>query len=284
MQSNAHNYLNRTNNRVESINQKLKKVISKFSNIVTFFDDLMVVVSSLRMERDHKAIVVFQKVKINLYGNNQDLMDYAQHLTPYAFGFVTKQYKEMSKISYSGDIYKNTVAISIKSSEGELTVSESTYKCNFHSCMSLPCRHIFFFRKHKNMSSFDQGLVEPRWIKTYYKKNHVIFDDQPCPETVVTVTPRRRRVRVLSGQDKYRRVHLVTQQIARVVSDMSTLQFHHHLSQLENFADILSRGNEYNITEMTDGCGILFNLSFNTLVFAKFKHHESFPNHLNFKD
>ena len=55
MQSNAHNYLNRTNNRVESINQKLKKVISKFSNIVTFFENLMRVVSSLRMERDHKA-------------------------------------------------------------------------------------------------------------------------------------------------------------------------------------------------------------------------------------
>jgi hypothetical protein len=55
MQSNAHNYLNRTNNRVVSINQKLKKVISKFSNIVTFFEDLMRVVSSLRMERDHNT-------------------------------------------------------------------------------------------------------------------------------------------------------------------------------------------------------------------------------------
>jgi hypothetical protein len=72
---------------------------------------------------DHKAIVVFRKAKVNLHGNNQDLMDYPQHLTPYAFGFVTKQYKEMSKISYSGDIYKNTVAISIKSSKEDATVS-----------------------------------------------------------------------------------------------------------------------------------------------------------------
>jgi hypothetical protein len=43
-------------------------------------------------------------------------------------------------------------------------------------------------------------------------------------------------------------------------------------------------GKEYNITEMTEGCGILFNLSFNTLIFVKFKHHESFPKHFNFKD
>ena len=45
-------------------------------------------------------------------------------------------------------------------------------------------------------------------------------------------------------------------QIARAVSDMSTVQLHHHLRQLEKFADILSRGKEYNITEMTEGCGI----------------------------
>jgi hypothetical protein len=37
---------------------------------------------------------------------------------------------------------------------------------------------------------------------------------------------------------------------------MSTVQLHHHLRQLEKFADILSRGKEYNITEMTEGCGI----------------------------
>ena len=79
-------------------------------------------------------------------------------------------------------------------SEGDVAVLESTCECNFHSCMSLPSRHIFFFRKHKNMSSFDQCLVEPRWTKTYYKKNHVIFDDHPCPETVVTVTPRRNAI------------------------------------------------------------------------------------------
>ena len=79
-------------------------------------------------------------------------------------------------------------------SEGDVAVLESICECNFHSCMSLPCRHIFFFRKHKNMSSFDQCLVEPRWTKTYYKKNHVIFDDHPCPETVVTVTPRRNAI------------------------------------------------------------------------------------------
>ncbi|CAC5418308.1 unnamed protein product [Mytilus coruscus] len=62
--TNVCNMLNRTNNRVESINQKLKSVIDKFSNIVDFFVDLMRCVKSLRIERDHRAILLFQKQKV----------------------------------------------------------------------------------------------------------------------------------------------------------------------------------------------------------------------------
>ena len=45
------NYLNRTNNRVESINAKLKMVITRYSGMTQFFSDLMQCLSSLRVER-----------------------------------------------------------------------------------------------------------------------------------------------------------------------------------------------------------------------------------------
>ena len=54
-------YLNRTNNRIESINQKIKSVCSKFSDLETFFDELLVAIQSLRDIRDHKAIMMMQK-------------------------------------------------------------------------------------------------------------------------------------------------------------------------------------------------------------------------------
>ena len=55
------NFMNRTNNRVESINQKLKSVISRYSGITLFFQDLMKCLNTLRIERDHRALEITMK-------------------------------------------------------------------------------------------------------------------------------------------------------------------------------------------------------------------------------
>ena len=60
------NFMNRTNNRVESINQKMKMVISRYSGITQFFQDLMRCLSSLTIERDHRAIEVTVKRPVSL--------------------------------------------------------------------------------------------------------------------------------------------------------------------------------------------------------------------------
>ena len=141
------NLLNRTNNRVESINQKLKSVISKFSNIVVFFLDLMKVVKSLRIERDHRAVKMFQKVKVATATCCPDLKPYAEHLTSFAFSYAKKQYESRRSVSYDGGVSPQTLAISINSSEGPVSVTRDTCECNFFTSMSLPCKHIFFFQR-----------------------------------------------------------------------------------------------------------------------------------------
>lgn len=42
-------FQNRTNNRVESINQKIKSICSKFSDLDTFFEELLLAIQSLRV-------------------------------------------------------------------------------------------------------------------------------------------------------------------------------------------------------------------------------------------
>lgn len=49
------NFMNNTNNRLESLNGKLKVVITRYSSLEEFLDKFYVVISSLRNERDHKA-------------------------------------------------------------------------------------------------------------------------------------------------------------------------------------------------------------------------------------
>jgi hypothetical protein len=61
------NFLNATNNNLKSIIGKLKQVISKRSTLEEFVDKFFVILYALRTERDHKAAVGFQKVRVNKF-------------------------------------------------------------------------------------------------------------------------------------------------------------------------------------------------------------------------
>ena len=60
-------FLNTTNNRLESINGKLKQVISHNSSPEKFHPPFFVILTALHTEHDHKAAVMFQKVKVQSY-------------------------------------------------------------------------------------------------------------------------------------------------------------------------------------------------------------------------
>ena len=81
-------YLNSTNNRLESLNQKIKLVVSRYSNILTFFQQLMKCLHSLSIDRDHRAARVFQKTPVNVC---VPLLEYQNYLMPYAVSHVLKQ-------------------------------------------------------------------------------------------------------------------------------------------------------------------------------------------------
>jgi len=92
---------------------------------------------------------------------------------------------------------------------------------------------------------FVPQLCSSRWTKPYYKRNHVVFEDfqvtDNLPNTFeVSTTPRRRRMGVLSGQDKYRRVFNVAQKVASVISEKSVKEFHTHLQNIETLVELIS--------------------------------------------
>ena len=48
-----------------SVNGKLKQVIEKNNSLEEFVKHFFIIFTALRIERDHKAAVVFQKVKVH---------------------------------------------------------------------------------------------------------------------------------------------------------------------------------------------------------------------------
>ena len=76
------------------------QVIARYSSIVQFFKSLMCVLQSMRIERDHRALLVSQKVSLTTYGEDSPGHKYLDMLTPYAFNFIKGQLEKRHIVSY----------------------------------------------------------------------------------------------------------------------------------------------------------------------------------------
>lgn len=56
------NYMNSTNNRLESLNGKLKIIGNSYANLITFFENLTIPVSNIESEKDINVITRDMKV------------------------------------------------------------------------------------------------------------------------------------------------------------------------------------------------------------------------------
>ena len=90
MKSNCGSFLNFTNNRLESINGKLKQVLNLYSSLEEFIDRFFIILTALRTERDHKAALMFQKVKVIPFSEDSPECQYSKLLTTYAADYVLK--------------------------------------------------------------------------------------------------------------------------------------------------------------------------------------------------
>lgn len=168
------NFLNNTNNRVESLNSKLKSVISRYSSLEEFVDKFFLILRVLRSERDHKAGLTAQKVPVTFHSTTDPAaISYMKHLTPYAYKFVAKQLSLVAKVKLQSDDSNEHYYAS--TSAGTLKVSTTSCECiDWHS-MRLPCRHILAVRKACDLDLFDDKTCDKRWSIEYYKSSQRVF-------------------------------------------------------------------------------------------------------------
>ncbi|XP_014678906.1 PREDICTED: putative protein FAR1-RELATED SEQUENCE 10 [Priapulus caudatus] len=165
-------FMNRTNNRLEAINQKLKSVITKSSSIVIFWQDLMKCVNSLQIERKHRAIQLQTKVPVFKYANGSYQQRYQNHLTPFAFGHMSKQFELSERLTI---IENEQGSYDATSATSKTVCYENTCQCSFFKAMCLPCRHIMACRKFLHVDwlcvcvrVFVPELCATRWTKEFY--------------------------------------------------------------------------------------------------------------------
>lgn len=232
---NTFNFNNRTNNRLESINQKIKSVCSAFSDLETFFQDFRTVVSSLRIERDSKALVCTSKVSVFGIGTTVEAQ-YTRLLTPYAAKFVRRQFEKRSKV---------------KIVDGCVTTAETFLyecSCSFYQSMKLPCKHIFALRESNEQPMFDETLVHKRWRLDNYRTSHVAHNmtaDGSCANSsasIIVSTNEMHQPQPKTQHQKYNAAQILALRIATLVSETGISEFNNKMSILNSILQLWENG------------------------------------------
>lgn len=229
-------------------------MISKYSSLPQFFSQLVVTLDSLRTERDHRALSVFQKVPITPFKPDSPEYLYMQILTPYALGYVVRQLNLADKVKIlgnSGDVYE------INSSEGINRVTASDCDCGFHKSMQLPCRHIFAVRHRCEVDLYSSDLCATRWTLAYYRSNHRVMADQnpdsDFDDSSLNISEVHMKTKpILSQHDKYRKAFHVAQKLSTVVSESPMREFDEKLAVLEKLLKLWEQGHKVVLTNASE--------------------------------
>ncbi len=257
LKNNHFNMMNRTNNRLECINQKIKSVVTKNSDLNTFWEDLMHCFNTLNTERDQKAVNVQLKTPIERDVDDTDIEKYMESLTPFAYNYIKQQYNLISKVKIQH--IQGQIA-TVNSTKGKISTNISTCECSFFTVMQLPCRHIFALRKRLQLTLYDINICHIRWTNKFYLTGHRVMSSKPDITgnfTRINTTGKKASSAILSSHQKYREAFSVGQKIASCISELGMREYIPAMKELKTIQELLEKGKRFTIVEMMDQDGIL---------------------------
>ena len=235
-------YSNNTTNRLESINQKLKQVISKFSNLNNFFQDLELVIHSLRQERDSRLSMALVKRTVVPFPPGSPEVKFSQFLTPHAFQIVLKQIELSSKVVISEECCDHDV-VTLQTSSGVTHVTSTSCTCQFSAMNQLPCRHIFALRAKQDQPIYFEDAVSNRWRLDYYRHHASLAQDIDTNYQTATVYVQPQQA-IMTQSQKYKKAFVEAQKLATLASEVSTVRFTERLKVLRQLTKLWESGQQ----------------------------------------
>uniref|UniRef100_A0A7M5VF39 OTU domain-containing protein n=2 Tax=Clytia hemisphaerica TaxID=252671 RepID=A0A7M5VF39_9CNID len=228
----AGDFLNSTNNRLESFNSKLKTVVDNHCSLEEFVRGFFVVLDALRTERDANVAKEFQKLKLSL-PHDPCVKSIYDHLTSYSANFVCEQLAAIEKT----------------------TVRNSTINscdCCFYLSMDLPCRHIFLSRSLSGcVPLFDPVLCAVRWSKTYYRQSQRLFTQTINKfDKLTTTSSSFRPLKALNFNERYRKADAVCKNISMLASEPGGTEFVERMTLLRTLEDMWRNGQEVHLLSL----------------------------------
>ena len=247
----------RTNNRLESLNQKLKAVIAKFSGVTEFFQNLMKVLNSIYTDHRHESLKLIQKRSVRVYPLKVVSL-LADVLTPYAMELVEKQATLSPRTTIAAWVSETSATFATHT--GMLVAESDKCRCHFFMSMRLPCRHMIRLWQEKGMEDINASQYDKRWTKAHFLKFHedLTSIDAHGPQTssssasVTIMQQQANPVKSYTSQEMYRKSMDWGKRIAGICAQMSQENFTHVLENFHDLYDILSRSKQALILELQE--------------------------------
>lgn len=227
------NFENRTNNRLESLNQKIKAVVSKYANLATFFEDLITCITSFNIERDHVAADSVLRQTLTTITSSEYDKKYAKLLTKYAYDKYKLQSMKMSQVNFTK--IANNKANCVDQNT-EIAVSDTNCNCPFFKTMRLPCAHIIALFVHRKVNPFKPDLCAQRWKRenAQYASEFSYSCDSISTIQLLQLgqTPARRN---MNCNEKFRIAETESKKICEIMAEKPQIEYDAWLQQLKNF-------------------------------------------------
>ena len=220
-----------TNNRLESINAKVKSVCIRYATLENFFTNFIAVLSVLRKDRTHQVLMALITKKVC---HNPTEKEINEHLTPYASALVIQQFELRSKVKIEYVNDRGTV----KSSAGDVCVSDISCRCKFFTTMALDCRHIFAVPEVDRLLMFIADLAAKRWTLKYLSEANSLKENRNFTSNVnINPVAQPGKSKTLSSNQKYRKAFALASELASLAAEVGIVEFEARLSTLPNLKD-----------------------------------------------
>lgn len=243
-------YQTRTNNRLESINQKIKGVVTRYTNMPKFFEQLLTCISSLNIEKEHRSIINNEKISTAMLPNSSYNAQYRDLLTYYAYSYVEKQIAQINQVVFNN--VQGTIAVRIRHNLPFLTDPDKC-DCIFYLTMRLPCKHMFALRRQNNMALFHESLCFKRWWKdtqtSRYASNYYLNLNS---SNVARVNDVPNANAALSQNQKFAKIHKLLSSISEIMSEKPQHLFDTYYQNLEIFKNFVQGNSMCGVMEINN--------------------------------
>jgi len=213
------------------------------TTLSSFYKELLTVLHSLAVERNHRAMQMFLKKPLCQFPADSPHAAYFQILTPYAFSLLKPHFHTFNVVHLVRDI--DDIACELSTSMGRMITTLDACPCVFRRATGLPCRHIMAVRSIKNFSIFDRTLVPDRWTRSYnMRQDNEIMNgiiEQPivsdAQQPSSGVLPKSDKPKVPSTEVRRRRAAEIADELVKLVAEAPESHYATRLKQMKKLRD-----------------------------------------------